>query len=121
MHQRFLSVGYLINKVTETGSDAAHRTEKDLHTIHLKDFDCNPGKLVTEIQTFTKTIKANGLELRTLCNDIFEAFGDKNLHEDFRLHLKFFEMSHDREEAIDIQNMLISLEKKYSSMVKAGK
>ena len=121
LRRGFLSAGYLINKVTEANSEAVRRAEKDLHTIHLKDFDYNDGKLVTEIRTLTKTIKASGVELRTLHNDIFEAFSDKNLHEDFRLHLKFFEMSHDRGEAIDIQNMLTSLEKKYSNMVKAGK
>ena len=74
-----------------------------------------------EIRTLTKIIKASGVELHTLCNDIFEAFSDKNLHQDFRLHLKFLKISYDRWEAIDIQNMLVSLKKKYSNMVKDSK
>ena len=121
MHWGFLSAAYLISKVTKVGSEATCYAEKDLHTTHPKDFDCNAGKLATEIWTLIKIIKANGVELYALCNNIFKAFGDKNLRKDYCLYLKFFKMSHDREEAIDIQNMLASLKKKYSNMVKASK
>ena len=55
-------------------------------------------------------IQANRVELRTLYYDIFEAFSDPSLHQDFRLHLKFFEMRHNNRETNDIQDILTSLD-----------
>ena len=72
----FLLLYYLIHKVTEANIEAVCRTEKELHTIYLKDYDYNAIKLITEIKTLVKTIQANRVELRTLCIDIVKAFSD---------------------------------------------
>ena len=87
----------------------------------FKDYEFSAIKLVSEICTLVKTIQANKVELRILYSDIFEAFSDLSLHEDFRLHLKFFEMRHDDGETMNIQDMLTSLDRKYCNLVKSKK
>ena len=111
----------LVDCITDANRESVRNAEKELHNLHLKDYDHNMSKAVMLIRTTIKTLEANRVISSTLTSDIITALCNNTCYEDYRLDAKFHENNHDKGKKIDVQSILTSLEKKHTKLIKSNK
>jgi len=116
-----ITLKLLIDHVTAADRESVRNAEKDLHDLHLKDYDFDVSKVITKIRTIVKTLQANGVLTNTLISDCIIALHDNECCKDYRLDVKLFEKDYNRGNSIEVNSMLTSLEKKYTSLKKSNK
>ena len=92
--------------------------KNELQHTHLKEFNFDASKAVKKVRELVVTLGANGILSNSHIDDVIAVFKDKSYCEDFRLHLKMFEMDKIKGNTIDIELMLTELESKYTNLVK---
>ena len=105
-------------KVTQADAEVVRLAKKELQQTHLKDFNYDISKAVERVREIVATLEANDVISGDHIDDIIAVFKDKTTCEDFRLHLKMFEMEKLKGRMIDIEAMLTELNSKFTSLAK---
>ena len=90
------------SNATQADSETIRLSNNYLLTNHLKDFDRSVSKAVEEVRELVGTLEASDILSSSYAEDVIAVFREKTCCEDFRLHLKIFEMDKLKGNAIEI-------------------
>ena len=108
----------LFIKTTQIDAEAVRLEKNDLQNAHLKNFDYDVKKAVEKVRELVALLGANDALNSAHVDDVITVFKDKSCCQDFRLHLKIFEMNKLKGNAIDIELTLTELDSKCTNLVR---
>ena len=90
----------------------------DLQGTYLKDFDYDTGEATERERELASTLKVNSLSSSNYVNNTFTTFKDKFYCKNFLLHLKTLKSDELKGNKIGVNEMLVALEFKYTSLLR---
>ena len=117
-HSGILATKIIVSKPTQHDAEAVRLAKHAFQNTHLKDFDYDVTKNVGKVRELVATLEANDVLSSSHVDDVLAVFKDKSCCEDFRLHLKMFEMDKLKGITLDIELMLTELDAKCTNLVK---
>ena len=111
------SLKIVINRATKADSKVVRLAKNELQRKNLKDFDYDVSKTVEKVRYLVATIEVNAISSVNHTDDEIAVFEHNAWCEDFRLHLKMFEMKKIQGNEVDLELMLIELETKHTNII----